>query len=102
MSEAKFSVILEDEPIWVEVLNHGGRHLLRPVTRQLDIIDATDLEDAWAIARKKWYTDNQGKQIVDIIPGELTEPLRPGEEPIPQLTQEQTEPQEEPTEVHDG
>jgi hypothetical protein len=97
MSE-KFSIILEDDPIWVD----SGRvhRLLRPTPRRLDIIDATDLNDAWAIARKKWYFDNKGIQIVDIVPGELTEPLRPGEMPVPQSVQEQVEPQEE--EAHDG
>jgi hypothetical protein len=87
MSEEKFSIILEDEPTLI-----GG--VQKPVTRQLDFIEAENLDDAWDKARAKWYGHKFTMQIVDIIPGELTEPLRPSEAP-----QEITEPQEEPQEV---
>jgi hypothetical protein len=89
MSE-KFSIILEDEPVWIPGPKGFGRHRL-PVTRKLDFIEATNLDDAWDKARVKWLENDSGQQIVDIIPGELTEPIRPGER-LPQKTPPQEEP----------
>jgi hypothetical protein len=85
-AEEKFSIILEDEPVWV-VSNR--QRFMKPVTRQLDIISAKNIRDAWDKAREKWILIPEPKlQIVDIIPGELTEPLRPSEHPIHQPEQE--------------
>jgi hypothetical protein len=99
-TQEKFSVILEDEPKWVPVPGHTNRQRL-PVTRQLAFIEAKDLDDAWLQARTKWLLQKSGLQIVDIIPGELTEPLRPSEHVPQKAPQEVIEPQEQP-EVHDG
>jgi hypothetical protein len=98
-TEEKFSIILEDEPTWIV---SDRQRFMKPVTRQLDIISAKNLRDAWDKAREKWILIPEPKfQIVDIIPGELTEPLRPSEHPIQQPTPEQSE-ESERREAHDG
>jgi hypothetical protein len=86
--QQRFSIILEDEPIWTKTAG-GVRRPLRPIARQLDIIDAKDLDDAWVKAKNKWNLVTPRVQIVDIISGELTEPLRPGERPIRPITPEE-------------
>jgi hypothetical protein len=93
--EQKFSIILEDDVIWIPT-DHGTIEPSKPITRQLDIIEASDLDDAWIKARQKWLGKEPRVQIVDIIAGELTEPLLPSEHPVHQPEQTVTE------ETHNG
>jgi hypothetical protein len=97
-TEEKYSVILEEGPM--SESGYVNRHQ-RWITRKLGFIEANNLDDAWEKARVKWLMNGSTLEIVDIMPGELTEPLRPSERVEPR----QTETVEDPAvqeETHDG
>jgi len=91
---AQFSVKLEDVVRAVATNPKGDEYVHS--NQRVDALDANDLDEAWELARSKYYTSGTITQIIDIVPGTITK-----DEAFPSPPKAVAEPEESEDEDED-